>query len=100
MEVPDLKETTSVLLQNMLDRLMVLEKQVENVVSQSASDISELSEKVKSLNQSLRSFAWNFTRGMYSFHIYFKIPILLKMNYLLVVNCSEMPGSWTICRLL
>ena len=68
-EVPDLKETTSVLLQNMLDRLMVLEKQVENVVSQSASDISDLSEKVKSLNQSLRSFTANFTLGMYTIDI-------------------------------
>ena len=65
-EVPDPKETTSVLLQNMLDRLMVLEKQVENVVAQSALDISDLSQKVKSLNQSLRSFTWNFTRGTYS----------------------------------
>ena len=63
-EVPDLKQTTSLLLQSMLDRLMVLEKQVENVISQSALDISELSQKVKSLNQSLRSIAVNFTRGM------------------------------------
>ena len=50
----------------MLDRLMVLEKQLENVVAQSALDISELSKKVKSLNKSLISFAGNFTRGMYN----------------------------------
>ena len=69
-EVPDAKHTTSLLLQNMLDRLMVLEKQVENVVSQSALDISKLSEKVKSLNESLRSFAGNLTWGMYCMHVH------------------------------
>lgn len=58
-----MKEITSVLLQNMLDRLMLLEKQVESVVSQSALDIYELSERVKSLNESIQSFAGNFTRG-------------------------------------
>ena len=60
-----MKQTTSLLLQNMLDRLMVLEKQVETVVSQSALDISKLSERVKSLNESLRSFANNLTLSMY-----------------------------------
>ena len=69
-EVPDAKHTTSLLLQNMLDRLMVLEKQVENVVSQSALDISKLSEKVRSLNESLRSFAGNLTWGMYCMHVH------------------------------
>lgn len=65
-EVPNGKLTTSVLLQNMLDRLRVLEKQVENVVSQSAMDISKLSDQVKLLNQSLRNFAGNLTQGMYA----------------------------------
>lgn len=48
----------------MLNRLQMLEKQVENVVAQSAIDISALSQKVNALNQSLRSFAGNFTNSM------------------------------------
>ena len=47
----------------MLDRLQVLERQVENVVTQSAQDISELSQQLKYLNESIRT-RFNFSHGM------------------------------------
>ena len=71
-ELRDLRQTTAILLQNMLDRLQVLERQVENVVAQSAIDISLISQQLKSLNNTIRKF--NVSCGMYARMIHLISP--------------------------
>ena len=57
-----MKKATAILLQNMLDRIQHLEKQVEVVITNSTAEFATLSRQIRYLNTSM-SKRLNLTHG-------------------------------------
>lgn len=61
-EARELKKATAVLLQNMLERILHLEKQVEKVIMNSTAKFNRLHRQIEALNSSM-THASNSTKG-------------------------------------